>query len=358
MGLKLTRRAGRDSWIIRGTVAGQRIHESTGTGDKRLADAIRLRREVQLLERHALGRAATVTFGEAALTYIETGGELRFLAPILELFGPDMLLREVDNEAVNRAARKLYPGAAPATVNRQLITPISAVVTMAAEDGLCEHKKFRRRKGDQARMRWLTPEEAETLIKAARAERTTRHLVRALGLLLGGGLRTGEAIALQTQTFYKQTGEAFITKTKNGDARMIRLPRRALDLILETDLPEVGPILLSPKGRAYAQRQNGGGQMQGAFNKARDAAGLGPEVTPHVLRHTWATWYYAQTLDFGALMDLGGWRKADMANRYRKIAPEDLADRLARHGWDFTRESFATQRRNTPAEIIKIDRAR
>lgn len=80
--------------------------------------------------------------------------------------------------------------------------------------------------------------------------------------------------------------------------------------------------------------------MQTSFNAARDAAGLGREVTPHVLRHTWATWFYAQTKDFGGLMDLGGWAKADMANRYRKIAPDDLAARLRRIGWEFLPEQW------------------
>jgi len=67
-----------------------------------------------------------------------------------------------------------------------------------------------------------------------------------------------------------------------------------------------------------------------------DLAGLGADVTPHVLRHTWATWFYSQTRDFGGLLDLGGWRKADMAQRYRKIAPADLPARLMAHGWDYT----------------------
>lgn len=83
--------------------------------------------------------------------------------------------------------------------------------------------------------------------------------------------------------------------------------------------------------------------MQTAFNKARDAAGLGDNVTPHVLRHTWATWFYAQTRDFGTLMDQGGWSKADMANRYRKLAPDDLSERLLKHGWDFRRDHLTNE---------------
>jgi len=336
--LTLYRRDGKGNYYIRGTVAGQRIYKSTGTDKRRLAEAHRVRLEIEIEERRAFGRKATITFGEAALTYIESGGSTRFLGRILEYFGPDTLLRDVDQDAVNRAARELYPEAALATIDRQLITPISAVVTMAAEDGLCELRKFRKRAKDKARIRWLTPEEGESLISAARE--VAPHLIRPLGILLGSGARTGEALRIQRATFHEATGEAFIEETKNDEPRMIRFPRRALDMICEAELPEVGPICLTPKGRAYVMRAHGGGQIAEAFKKTREAAGLGPEVTPHVLRHTWATWFYSQTRDFGALMDLGGWKKSDMANRYRKIAPEDLADRLFAHGWDFTREDF------------------
>ena len=84
-----------------------------------------------------------------------------------------------------------------------------------------------------------------------------------------------------------------------------------------------------------AKPLNGGGQIQSAFATARARAGLGPDVTPHILRHTWATWFYAQTRDFGRMLDLGGWRTTSTAERYRKIAPADLAARLDRAGWDF-----------------------
>ena len=69
-----------------------------------------------------------------------------------------------------------------------------------------------------------------------------------------------------------------------------------------------------------------------------------------LLRHTWATWYYAQTRDFGGLMDLGGWRKADMANRYRKMAPASLVQDLLEAGWDFT-----DQRRRPALRVVQGD---
>lgn len=318
-------------WYLRGTVAGQRVYESTGTRDRGAAEIIRRRREAEIIERHALGRAATLTFAEAALTYMQGGGETRFLAPLIAHFGPDTPLADIDNAAVNIAADALLPGRAAATINRQIITPISAVLNMAADEGLAAYRRLRRRPGDNARTRWLSPEEAERLLRHA-----APHLRVVLGFLLGGGCRVAEALSIDRAHFYPNTGEAHLPLTKNGHPRMIRLPGRAVDLVLSRPLPDVGIVCRTPKGQAYVQRENGGGQIAAAFAQARRSAGLGPDVTPHVLRHSWATWFHAATGDFGQLLDLGGWRKADMAQRYRKLAPADLPERLQAHGWDFT----------------------
>jgi integrase len=339
MPLNLYKPKGYKNYYIRGTIAGTYIHESTGIGSKAKADAYRVRRETEILERHAFGAKATLTFAEAATTYMKRGGETRFLGPILEHFGPDTRVRDIDNEAIEEAADALYPTAAASTLNRQLVTPISAVITLAAENGKAEWRKFRRWKGGAVRTRWLTPTEMDRLLDQA-----APHLVPILACLIGGGCRASEALAIQARYFYPDTGEAWLEDTKNGHPRMMKLPGRARDLITSTGLPETGALFCTPKGQPYVQRDNGGGQIQTAFNTARDAAGLGDDVTPHVLRHTWATWYYAATRDFGGLMDLGGWRTSSCANRYRKIAPDNLADQLQDHGWDFTRLG-----RNIPA---------
>lgn len=329
--LKLFRRQAGGNFYMRGTVQGHRIYESTGTGNRPAAEAIKTRRESGILARAAHGKAATLTFAEAALTYMESGGETRHMARILHHFGPDTLLADIDNAALQRAARLLYPAAAPATINRQLITPVSAVVTMAANEGLTTPRRFRRQKGDTTRTRWLDPAEAEALLANA-----APHILPILAVLIGTGCRTGEALTIQAQFFYPATGEIWLPDTKNGHPRMLQLPRRARDIISAAGLPDRGPLFLTPKGKPYVVAGDHGGQIKGAFDKARAAAGLGRDVTPHTLRHTWATWYYAATRDFGGLLDLGGWRKADMAMRYRKIAPADLAARLAAHQWEFS----------------------
>lgn len=336
MPLKLHKRTGSPFWHITGTVNGQRIRKSLGIelAFKAEAEAYKARLEADLVARRAYGKRATYTFAEAALAYIESGGEARFLAKIIAHFGPDTALAAIDGQAIREAERALFPHVAPATVNRQLITPISAIYNLAADEGLAEHRRFRKRKGDQIRTRWLAPEEIEALLTAARAQ--APHLMPVLAMLIGGGLRVSEALRVTVSTYHASTGEILVAQSKNGTARLVKLPRRAAE-IMRAHLPEAGVICLTPKRKPYVITPGRGGQISTAFDAARAAAGLGPEVTPHTLRHTWATWFYAQTRDFGGLLDQGGWRKSDMAMRYRKIAPEDLAARMAAHGWDFTR---------------------
>lgn len=336
MPLKLFKRG--QIYYIRGTVAGCSVYESTQLGDKRAAEVYRARREAEIIERGAFGKALTLTFAEAALTYMQSGGEGRYLGRIIEHFGPRYRLADVDNDAVNRAAAALYPDAAPATINRQLITPISAVFQLAAEDGKVNARRFRRRREPAARLRWLTPEEAEALLGAC-----DKRLLPIVAFLLGTGARTGEALGLTVQHLHLATRQAHVGVTKNGDGKMVEYPDRTARLLAACGIPEAGAVFRTPKGRPYrlvsAAGDRLGGQIKGAFDKARDNAGLDQDVTPHTLRHTFATWHYAANRDLILLMERGGWKRAEMAIGYTKLAPADLPARLLAHGWDMRAKS-------------------
>ncbi len=358
MPLKLTRRNGSGNYYLRGNVAGSNIYTSTGTSDRAAAEAIRIRTEAQALKRASLGRKATVTFAEAALNYLNSGGEGRFLPPILNHFGAGTLLHEIGNAAINTAAAALYPNAQPATINRQLITPVSAILRMAAEDGLCYPVRLRRRTVSANVTRWLTPEEFEAF-----AAEFTPHLAQIVGFMIGTGARVSEALSLQTATLYLATGQALLTKTKNGKSRMVRFPARSARMMQARELPTAGPVFTTDHGKPYEtdriarSGKRDSASIKTAFNRARAAAGLaasGPEkVTPHTIRHTWATWHYAQNRDFGQLLDLGGWSSADVANIYRKIAPDDLAERLLAHGWDYRTAGRLDALRAPPLRAVK-----
>jgi hypothetical protein len=81
MPLKLVRRHGSPNWYVRGTIRGVTVDESTGVTDRKAAEAIRARREWEVLQGSVFGRKVTASFLEAAVSYMEAGGERRFMKP-------------------------------------------------------------------------------------------------------------------------------------------------------------------------------------------------------------------------------------------------------------------------------------
>src|SRR5947209_1531249 len=92
MSLKLVHRKGSNQFYLRGTVRGVSVFETTGTDDPAAAEAIRIRREGELLHQSVFGQSASVSFAEAALSYIEDGGEKRYLGGFDDRTGKWMLL--------------------------------------------------------------------------------------------------------------------------------------------------------------------------------------------------------------------------------------------------------------------------
>lgn len=62
MPLDLKRRPKSPYWIIRGSLRGYRVEESTGTNDLQIAEEILAKRQAEILEQSVYGRRATETF--------------------------------------------------------------------------------------------------------------------------------------------------------------------------------------------------------------------------------------------------------------------------------------------------------
>jgi hypothetical protein len=165
MPLKLVKRPKSPNWIMRGTVRGIRVEESTGVSDKRIAEEIRVKREAEILAESIHGRSATATFAQAALSYLENGGSRRFSALVIGHFGTTPLVR-INQDALDGGAKKLFPNAAPSTRNRQFHSVAAAILNHAARRGWCPKPIIERPEQPAGRIRWLKIEEANRLIDA------------------------------------------------------------------------------------------------------------------------------------------------------------------------------------------------
>lgn len=346
-------RKGNPFFLVKGAVAGVSVERSTGTVDRRIAQQRMDDIRAEILAE--IAAAPHTTFIQAAVPYMADrkeqmaikgqayhhSSEARYMKRLIAHIGPDALLSSLTPSEIDRIARALYPAAKAVTRRRQAVTPIRAVMNHHERGGL------KARSDAQRRIRWLTPEEAERLIEAARrvdAERDKRRgepLCEGLMLmLLGTGCRTGELVTLMWENVNLLSGQAFVADPKNGISRWANIERARLLPHLLRQQGE-GAVMRTPKNAPYKIRDNNsGGQFAVMFNKAREIAGLesdGPRaVTPHVLRHTWATWFYAASgHNLVALQTNGGWEDARTAMQYTKLAPADLSTRIAAHGWDF-----------------------
>ena len=321
MRLQLKRRPKTPYWIIRGTVRGIRVEESTGTSDRRVAEEIRAKREAEILAQSVYGRRATATFAHAAVSYLENGGSKRFAGRVISHFGTTPLA-QIDQDALDAGAKKLFPHASPATRNRQFFAVASAILHHAAKRGWCPPPIIQRPRASDSRIRWITIEEADRLIASC-----SDHLRPLVIFMLYTGARIGEALWLNWSTLDLSRAHVTFPKTKNGRARGVPLHARVVAAL--TNLKgRSGEVFRRPDGKPYSRPRSAddtsaGTRIKAAFAGACRRAGI-TDFHPHDCRHTWATWHYAQNRDLGGLMRLGGWKSERMVMRYAHVNVGEL----------------------------------
>ena len=113
-----------------------------------------------------------------------------------------------------------------------------------------------------------------------------------------------DAVDLRRQTVTIRTAYA-----KNKTERTIKLNSHALETLIRLKKTAQGPLVFHTKnGQPYKS-------IRTSFEKACAKAGL-PGITPHDLRHTWASRLGEKGVDDRTLQELGGWKTLEMVQRY------------------------------------------
>lgn len=331
MPLKVTRRKDTGTLFIVGRVklpTGERIRVRARAGSNRvdLAAEEAAALEARILRDAYHGKRRGVRrFAEAVESYLKAearaDGDKKRLRRIMIALG-DVTLDAVDQAAVYRVRSAILAvDASPATVRRGVITPIRAVLNHANELGWCEVPKFRVPKQPEGRTLYLLPAEAERLIAAA-----APHIKVLIILLLDTGARMSEALELDWRDVDLQGGRAIFWRTKSGHRRNAALSPRTVAVLASLPHREGRVIRWTARdGRRtaeYADRgRAGGGQIKRAWAGAIRRAGLDPALTPHDLRHSWASWHYAVHRDLLLLKRDGGWSSVVLCERYAHLLP-------------------------------------
>lgn len=344
MPLTIARRKSTAALTITGIVAGQRIRRRAASDDIGLAreEAAALEAEILRTKWHGARRGAR-TFAQAALSYIEAEPRsphtLDWVKRLLLALGPETKLSQIDQAAATRLrGTVLRPSAKPATYHRQVVTPLRAILHHAAKLGWCDPPHIATPKTSAGRTHYLLPDEADRLVAAG-----APHLKPLLIFLLGTGARLGEAIALEWRDVDLVGARVIFWKTKSGKRRDAALSPSAV--VALANLPHRDGRVFHYIRGVYADHGGCyGGHIKTAWKGAIRRAGLDPELTPHDLRHTWASWQYALNRDLLGLKVEGGWSSVVLCERYCHLLPDGHISAIKRflgHPWDTAADAAA-----------------
>jgi integrase/recombinase XerD len=250
--------------------------------------------------------------------------------------GPDAALRYL--AARTRRGRRLDPGLAPTSLRRRAAA-IKGFYRFAFGEGLigidvASHL-------DLPRMPRLLPEtltqgEVERLLAAPAEDALGERAL--LELLYAAGLRISEALNLDLEDI--SLDGAFVRVIGKGDReRLVPVGEVALDairawlagpraaLVAAHHVAPVrgGPLLLGRSGRRLARQQ-----AWAVVKRAAAAAGLSGRVSPHTLRHSFATHLLEGGADLRIVQELLGHASISTTQLYTHVTGERIREVYAR----------------------------
>src|SRR5690348_6625754 len=137
----------------RGSYLGVSVCRTTKALKRPLAQKVVKQWENEI-ERGCFSAQGRRTFLEAAVSYLQAGGEKRTVKKLIALF-EEKYLDEIDQAAIDAAAAELHEN--PATRNREVYSPMSAILKHSGADWRIKRPLGSR--GSQI-SDWLRPEEA------------------------------------------------------------------------------------------------------------------------------------------------------------------------------------------------------
>lgn len=292
-------------FYVRGTVRGRSIDASTKETNKKAAERFKERLEVTLAKQDAEGRTAA-TFRVAAELYSgfrkPSKRDQAWIERLVSVLG-ETELHDIRQHMLIKAANELYPRAQPETKNRQALGIAAAILHYAAENNLCPYIKVRKLKERTPEPRSLSREQAEILMKTAEGE-----MQLLLVWLFHQGWRISDVLRVLWDEIDLKAATVRYHISKTDDYRLMPIHPRVLDLLKKRP-PAVGRVFhWSDKSNLYRDLK--------PF-----CDGLGIYFTPHMARHSFATWLANEGVSPLELMEAGGWKDHKSVIRYAKLDP-------------------------------------
>jgi len=344
-------------YYIRGKYLGIRLNHSTGASEANAARRIIAtwrkqaeRGEFKLPGKQPDQERSAPTFANAATAYMRANGDGTYLDPILAAW-PNKLLADIDQIEIDAVADKLYPLGTPQTRNRQVYTPISAVLKHVGIE-----KKIKRPKGwaGNKSTSWLEPDQAFAVFEAA--DKIDAEFGLLCRFLLYTGLRLGEALSRRLRDLRLIRSYLYLPDSKNGEPRGCHLPPFLVTAFCAQPPRPLAPPIIRDESGCFV---NGGWNLEDGgvpflerspdaklfrFHKGSvlyamlratwKAAGLSfprRQAGFHLFCHTYGSWMHRYgALDTHGLTRTGRWVDPDSADRYVHTQQSEEARRADR----------------------------
>ena len=183
-------------------------------------------------------------------------------------------------------------------------------------------------KPETGRVKFLSTQQVERFLNqpSISTERGLRDKA-ILELLFSTGMRVSELVSLNRNQINPRSSELGIVG-KGGKPRVVFISKRAKDWLfryLNSRRDHYKPVFI---------RYSGGGEsfrltvrsVQRMVEKYRRRAGLGIEVTPHVLRHSFATDLLSQGADLRSVQELLGHQNVATTQIYTHVTNKRLRE--------------------------------
>ena len=151
-----------------------------------------------------------------------------------------------------------------------------------------------------------------------------------LRFMLDTGLRVAEVVALAWRDIDLMTGKLHVKRGKGAKDRILWVNETALDALRswrERQAEEVGEcpsqVFSSLKGEPLSTRY-----VQQMVKRYRERAGIEKQVTPHTLRHTYATDLLRETKNIRLVQKALGHSSLATTQVYTHIVDDELEDAL------------------------------
>ena len=186
------------------------------------------------------------------------------------------------------------------------------------------------------RLRFLEPDEEQPLLAAAREPLRTIILV---GIYAGLRVKS-EALSLRKADvdLRRRLLTVHAAHAKSGETRVVPINKEKL-------LEPLTQRMKRSKSDWVFTRKNQETRVESCrapFETAVSRAQL-TGVTPHVLRHTFASRLAMAGVDLRTIQELGGWKSLKMVERYSHLSPSHKAEAVERISKHFTTLSTTTE---------------